>query len=98
MAERDPGAGHLFEIADYPAPAAVYKLTLIYERLIDHYIAHNQIDAIYYPWAAESVLALNYHPSIGDYLKKMVPRVDAIDTRASWTEIEKIWLRERYAA
>ena len=98
VAERNPGRDYLFEIANYPAPAAVYKLTLIYERLIDHYTAHNQIDAIYYPWTAESVLALNYHPSIGDYLKKMVPCVDVIDAQGSWTETEKAWLRERYAA
>jgi hypothetical protein len=86
------------EDGNYPAPSPVYKLTLVYERLIDHYIAHHKVDAIYYPWAAKDVLALQYHPTIKEYLNSMVPRVDAIDARGNWTEPEMSWLRKSYAA
>ena len=99
LGELSRGEDSLFASANYAAPASpVYLLTLIYERLIDHYISHYGIKALYYPWAAESILTLTYHPSIKKYLDEMVPLVDAIDARGLWTEPEKAWLRERYAA
>jgi hypothetical protein len=98
IVQQNDRAHGLLEDGNYPAPVPVYKLTLIYERLMDHYIAQNKLNAIYYPWAAEDVLALQYHPTIDEYLNSMVPRVDRIDARGNWSEEERSWLRESYAA
>ena len=83
----------------YRAPSPVYILTIIYERLMDHYIAQKKVDAIYYPWSGHSVLALDhYPPSIKTYLEEMIPLVDRIDAAGPWSESDKGWLRKQYAA
>jgi hypothetical protein len=87
--------GHL----KYRAPSPVYNVTIIYERLIDHYIARKKINALYYPWNAQSVLSLDcYKPSISAYLETMMPPVDRIDAAGPWSERDKAWLRKQYAA
>ena len=88
----------LFTYAEYSAPTPVYLLTFVYERLIDYYIAQKKIKAIYYPWNAQRILSLYYHPSIRTYLEAMIPLVDDIDAAGPWNEDNKAWLRARYAA
>ena len=88
----------IFVYAKYSAPAPVYELVFIYERLIDYYVAQKKIKAIYFPWNAENILSLNYHPSIKAYLEQMIPLVDRIDAAGQWSESNKAWLRQRYAA
>jgi hypothetical protein len=89
----------VFTYHRYRAPSPVYSLTIIYERLMDHYIAQKKINAIYYPWSGQNVLALDhYPPSIRAYLEEMIPLVDRIDATGSWSESEKAWLRKQYAA
>ncbi|THD70160.1 MAG: hypothetical protein E7813_09145 [Bradyrhizobium sp.] len=88
----------IFAYAKHAAPAPVYILTFIYERLIDYYIERNRIDAIYYPWDAQSILSLDYDPSVRAYLEVMIPLVDRIDASRQWSDRDKAWLRERYAA
>jgi hypothetical protein len=90
--------GELLASENYLAPAPVYRLTFLYERLIDHFIAQKQINSIYYRWNAKAVLSLNYHPTIRSYLEEMIPMVDRIDASGEWSEANKQWLRERYAA
>jgi hypothetical protein len=87
----------IFEYAKHHAPAPVYILTFIYERMIDYYIERNRIDAIHYPWDAHSVLSLDYDPSVRTYLEVMIPLVDRIDATGRWSNSDKAWLRERYA-
>ena len=88
----------IFAYARHSAPAPVYILTFIYERLIDYYIERNRIDAIYYPWDAQSILSLDYPPSVRAYLEVMIPLVDRIDASGGWSNSDKAWLREQYAA
>jgi len=88
----------IFAYANHVAPAPVYILTFIYERLIDYYIERNGIDAIYYPWDAQSILSLDYDPSVRAHLEVMIPLVDRIDASGQWSNTDKAWLRERYAA
>ncbi|THD75171.1 MAG: hypothetical protein E7813_01565 [Bradyrhizobium sp.] len=89
----------IFTYHKYRAPSPVYILTIIYERLMDHYIAQKKVDAIYYPWIGRSVLALDhYPPSIRAYLEEMIPLVDRIDAAGPWSESDKAWLRKQYAA
>jgi hypothetical protein len=88
----------IFTYARYFAPAPVYVLTFIYERLIDFYIARNKISAIYYPWDPHSILSLDYTPSVRTYLEVMIPLVDRIDATGRWSDSERAWLQERYAA
>ena len=88
----------LLSYGKYPAPTPVLVLTLIYERLIDLFVARQQVNAIYYPWNAESVLSLHGHPAVKTYLAEMIPLVDPIDARGEWRDHEKVWLRERYGA
>jgi hypothetical protein len=89
----------IFAHHKYSAPSPVYNLTIIYERLMDHYIAQKKIDALYYPWTGQKVLSLDrYTPSIRTYLETMIPRVDRIDAGGSWSDSDKAWLREQYAA
>jgi len=66
--------------------------------LIDYYVAQKKINAIHYPWNAQSVLSLNYHPSVKAYLEEMIPLVDRIDAKGRWSDSDKAWLRERFAA
>jgi hypothetical protein len=83
----------------YPAPSPAYNVTIIYERLMDHYIAQKKINALYYPWNAQSVLSLDrYRPSIKAYLETMIPAVDRIDAAGPWSASDKTWLRKQYAA
>ena len=91
-------ADQLFQYCDYAAPTPVYQMVFMYERMVDYYIARHRINALYYPWTAERVLALEYHPSIKKYLEEMTSEVDRIDARGAWTAEERRWLRERYAA
>jgi len=98
LIERRAGMDGFLGYARYPAQQPVYLLTLIYERLVDFYVSQRKINAIYYPWDAQSMLSMNYHPVIIAYLREMLPLVDQIDARGSWSEAEKSWLRERYAA
>jgi hypothetical protein len=88
----------IFGYAKHRVRSPVYQLTFIYERLIDYYVAQNKIDAIYYPWTTQRVLSLDYHPSIAAFLEEMIPLVDRIDAAGQWSDRDKIWLRERYAA
>jgi hypothetical protein len=82
----------------HAAPTPVYQLTFIYELLINHYILQKRVNSIYYPWNAQNILSLDYHPSIRAYLEDMMPLVDRIDARGQWNDKEKSWLRQRYAA
>jgi hypothetical protein len=84
--------------ARHSAPAPVYLLTFIYERLIDYYIENNRIDAIYYPWDAQRILSLDYDPAVRAYLEIMIPLVDRIDASGLWSNSDRAWLQERYAA
>jgi len=89
----------IFAHHKYRAPSPVYNLTIIYERLMDQYIAQKKINALYYPWNARSVLSLDcYKPSIRAYLETMMPPVDRIDAAGPWSDSDKAWLREQYAA
>lgn len=88
----------IFTYARHMAPAPVYVLTFIYERMIDYYIEQKGIDAIYYPWDARSILSLDYAPSVRAYLEVMIPLVDRIDAMGQWSNSEKAWLRERSTA
>ena len=88
----------IFRYSNYHAPRRVYDLTFMYEQLIDHYIAQKNIDAVYYPWNAQSVLSLNYHPYVREYLEEMIPTVDGIDGAGPWRRRDKEWLRDRCAA
>jgi hypothetical protein len=88
----------IFGYHKYSAPSPVYNLTIIYERLMDHYIAHKKVNALYFPWTGESVLALDrYTPSIRTYLETMIPLVDRID-EGEWSGSDKAWLRDKYSA
>jgi hypothetical protein len=83
----------------YLAPSPVYNLTVLYERLIDHYIARKKINALYYPWNAQSVLSMPYYmPAIRKYLETMIPQIDRIDAAGPWRASDKTWLRQQYAA
>jgi hypothetical protein len=73
-------------------------LIFAYEWLINHYISQKRVNSIYYPWNAQNILSLSYHPTIKAYLEEMIPLVDGIDARGPWSDSEKSWLRERYAA
>lgn len=88
----------IFSYATHSAPAPVYLLTFIYERMIDYYIERNRIDALYYPWDAQSILSFNYDPPVRAHLEMMIPLVDRIDASGPWTDRDKAWLRERSAA
>jgi hypothetical protein len=96
--DRRHEADELFQYCDYAAPTPVYQMVFMYERMMDYYIARHGINALYYPWTAERVLGLEYHPSIRKYLEEIVPEVDRIDARGAWTAEERRWLRERYDA
>jgi hypothetical protein len=88
----------IFAHHKYRAPSPVYNITIIYERLIDHYIAQKKINALYYPWNAQSVLSLDcYKPSIREYLETMIPPLDHIDAAGPWSDRDKAWLRKQYA-
>ena len=89
---------HLLSQSPYPAPTPVCLLTFMYERLIDFYVSSARVNCLYYPWTAQSLLALHYHPDIKDYLTDMVPAVDRIDQRGEWRTEERIWLHNRYDA
>ncbi len=97
MAVRKP-TDELLGYAKHRVRSSVYQLTFVYERLIDYYIAQNKIDAIYYPWTAQGILSLDYQPTIEAYLKEMIPLVDRLDKAGSWSERDRVWLQERYAA
>ncbi|THD72723.1 MAG: hypothetical protein E7813_03760 [Bradyrhizobium sp.] len=84
--------------SNYRAPTPVYELTFIYEQLINYYIAQKNINAIYYPWNAQSILSLNYHPDVREYLQEMIPLVDRMDAAGPWSDRDKAWLRERCTA
>jgi hypothetical protein len=84
--------------SNYRAPTPVYELTFIYEQLIDYYIPHKKINAIYYPWNAQSVLALNHHDYVREYLEEMTPLGDRIDAAGPWSHRDREWLSERSAA
>jgi hypothetical protein len=88
----------LFQYCNYAAPAPVYQMVFMYERMMDYYIARHQIKALYYPWTTERVLSLEYHPSIKRYLEEMAPEVDRIDARGAWNAEERLWLRKSYDA
>jgi hypothetical protein len=83
----------IFSYARHVAPAPAYLLTFIYERLIDYYIESKGIDAIYYPWDAQSILSLNYDPSVKAYLEVMIPPVDRIDATGQWSDSDRNWLQ-----
>jgi hypothetical protein len=86
----------LFKYVKYRSPTPAYNVT--YERLIEYYIAQKKINAIHYPWNAQSVLSLNYHPTVRVYLEEMIPLVDRIDATGRWSDSDKAWLKERFAA
>jgi hypothetical protein len=88
----------IFAYTRYRGPTPAYNITFIYERLIDYYVARNKLNAIHYPWNAQSVLSLNYHPSARVYLEEMIPLVDRIDAAGQWSDSDKAWLRQRFAA
>jgi hypothetical protein len=88
----------IFAYVKYRSPTPAYNVTFIYERLIDYYVAQKKINAIHYPWNAQTVLSLNYHPSVRVYLEEMIPLVDRIDAAGPWSESDKAWLKERFAA
>jgi len=79
------------------APTPVYVQTFIYLRLIDYYIGQKQINALYYPWDARSILSLDYSPTIRAYLEEMIPLVDRIDATGQWSDSNRAWLQERSA-
>jgi len=91
-------SAEIFAYARHSAPAPVYILTFIYERLIDYYIEQRKINALYYPWSAQSILSLDYDRSFRAYLEVMIPLVDRIDATGRWSDGDKAWLRERYCA
>ena len=84
--------------AKYPSPTPASNIAFIYERLIDYYVAQKKFNAIYYPWKAQSVLSLNYHPAVRVYLEEVIPLIDRIDATGSWSHGDKAWLQERFAA
>jgi hypothetical protein len=98
LIETHAGNNQLLRYAKYPSRQPVLLLAFIYERLVDYYVSQRNINAIYYPWDAQSILSMDCHSVIKAYLREMIPLVDQIDARGSWSETEKLWLRERYAA
>jgi hypothetical protein len=87
----------IFAYAKYRSPTPACNIAFIYERLIDYYVAGRKINAIYYPWNAQSVLSLNYHPTVRGYLEEMIPLVSRIDAVGQWSASDKAWLKERFA-
>ena len=70
----------------------------VYERLIDHFVAQKKINAIYFYWNAPNLLSLNYHPSIKAHMEAVLSIVDRIDAAGRWSDSDRVWLRDRYAA
>lgn len=92
------GVDELLGYHKYSAPNPVYNLTIVYERLMDHYIAQKRVKALYFPWTGRRVLELDcFRPSIRSYLETMIPLVDRLD-QGEWTDRDRAWLREQYAA
>jgi len=98
MIRRHQEADEFLAYGKYPAATPTYKLTFIYEALVSHYILHNRIDSLYYPWNAQSILSLSYDPTIRAHLEEMIPLVDRIDKGGRWSDRQRAWLRDRYAA
>jgi hypothetical protein len=97
LVHRRKEGDEIFGNHKYAAPSPVYNMTIIYERLMDHYIAQKNVKALYFHWSGDRVLALDcYKPSIKTYLETMIPLVDRID-QGTWSETDKAWLRRRYA-
>jgi hypothetical protein len=88
----------IFAYATHWAPAPVYVLTFIYERLIDFYIGSKAINALYHPWNARSILSLDFSPSLKTYLQEMIPLVDRLDATGEWSDSDRAWLQKRSAA
>lgn len=82
----------------YSAPTPVHNLTIIYERLLDHYVAHKKVKALYFDWDGQKLLSLDHFtPPIRAYLERMIPIVDRLD-RVGWNSDDITWLRAQYAA
>jgi hypothetical protein len=92
---REPG--EILAYAGYRSPTPVYNIAFVYERLIEYYVARKNFNATHYPWNAQSVLSLNYHPTVRVYLEEMIPLVDRIDAAGQWSDSDKAWLQERFA-
>jgi hypothetical protein len=92
---REPG--EILAYARYRSPTPVYNIAFVYERLIEYYVARKNFNATHYPWNAQSVLSLNYHPTVRVYLEEMIPLVDRIDAAGQWSDSDKAWLQERFA-
>lgn len=75
----------LFSIVPYPSPTPVYNVAFFYERLLSVYLQSHAVRYLAFPWDAERVLALDYHPLVRDYLEAVVPWVDEIERTNSWT-------------
>ena len=82
----------------YVTSSPVARIVYVYERLIDHYVAQKKINAIYFCWNAQNLLSLNYHPSIKAHMEAVLPIVDRIDAAGRWSDSDRVWLRDRYAA
>lgn len=92
-------ADEIFGYHRYSAPTPVYNLTIVYERLMDHYVAQSQLKALYFPWSGARALGLDcYLPSIKTYLETMIPLVDRIDEKGVWSKRDRDWLQRQYAA
>jgi hypothetical protein len=97
MMDRCKETDKIFAYAKYRGPTPVYNITFFYERLIDYYVARTKFRAIYYPWSEQSVLSLDYHPTVRVYLEEMIPLVDRIDAAGQWRDSDKAWLQQRFA-
>lgn len=82
----------------YVTSSPVARIVYIYERLVDYYVAQKKIDAIYFAWNAPDLLLLNYHPAIKAHMKAVLRRVDRMDAAGRWSDGDRAWLQERYAA
>lgn len=98
LMDRSKPSDRMFAHAPYRSPTPAYNIAFIYERLIDYYVTQKKFNAVYYPWEAQSVLSLNYHPAVRVYLEEMIPLVDRIDAVGPWSDSDKTWLQERFAA